>query len=266
MKVMSFNLRSDFILDFKNRWDKRKHIVYEIIDKYQCDIIGVQEVTDKMFLDINNNVNKYNIIGSARSKKIFSERNNLFIEKSHNIIEHKTFWLSKDPDKVGSQIWYSLYPRICTTAVVELKTGELVRIYNTHLDCFLPQARDFGLKKLGEIIEKNRKKEKLPVIVIGDFNATPNSNIIKKFAAGEYSSNRFVAVQEVKRELYNQSTMSSFKGKEKGIHIDYIFVSEELEIIDVDIIKYNINGNYPSDHYPLIAEIKLKKEDIKFLK
>ena len=77
MKVMSFNLRSDFILDFKNRWDKRKHIVYEIIDKYQCDIIGVQEVTDKMFLDINNNVNKYNIIGSARSKKIFSERNNL---------------------------------------------------------------------------------------------------------------------------------------------------------------------------------------------
>ena len=48
MKVMSFNLRSDFILDFKNRWDKRKHIVYEIIDKYDCDIIGVQEVTNKM--------------------------------------------------------------------------------------------------------------------------------------------------------------------------------------------------------------------------
>ena len=33
MRVMSFNLRSDFILDFKNRWDNRKHIVYDIIDK-----------------------------------------------------------------------------------------------------------------------------------------------------------------------------------------------------------------------------------------
>ena len=32
MRVMSFNLRSDFILDFKNRWDNRKHIVYEIIE------------------------------------------------------------------------------------------------------------------------------------------------------------------------------------------------------------------------------------------
>ena len=34
-----------------------------------------------------------------------------------------------------------------------------MRVYNTHLDCFLPQARDFGLKKLGQFIEKNRKKK-----------------------------------------------------------------------------------------------------------
>ena len=103
------------------------------------------------------------------------------------------------------------------------------------------------------------KEEKLPIIIMGDFNATPDSKIIKKFAAGEYSTNRFVAVQEVKKELYSKSTMSSFKGKEKGLHIDYIFVSEDLEIVDVDIVKDNINGKYPSDHYPLIADIKIKK-------
>ena len=62
MKVMSFNLRSDFILDFKNRWDKRKHIVYEIIDKYDCDIIGVQEVTNKMFNDIKENFDEFEIV------------------------------------------------------------------------------------------------------------------------------------------------------------------------------------------------------------
>ena len=135
-----------------------------------------------------------------------------------------------------------------------------MRIYNTHLDCFLPQARDFGLKKLGQFIEKNRKEEKLPVIIMGDFNATPNSKVIKKFAAGEYSTDRFIAVQEVKKELYSKSTMSSFKGKEKGLHIDYIFVSEDLEIVDVDIVKDNINGKYPSDHYPLIADIRIKNE------
>lgn len=258
MRVMSFNLRSDFILDFKNRWDKRKHIVYEVIDKYDCDIIGVQEVTNKMFDDIIDNFKSYTIVGSARSKKYFSERNNLFVKNKNKIIKHNTFWLSKSPDKVGSQLWYSLYPRICTTAVVELENGDKVRVYNTHLDCFLPQARDFGLKKLSQFIDKNRKEEKLPVIVMGDFNATPDSKIIKKFAAGEYNTDRFVAVQEVKRELYKKSTMSKFKGKENGLHIDYIFVSEEFEIINVEIVKYNENGRYPSDHYPVFAEIKFK--------
>ena len=53
--------------------------------------------------------------------------------------------------------------------------------------------------------------------------------------------------------------MSNFKGKEKGLHIDYIFVSEDLEIVDVNIIKDNIDGKYPSDHYPLVADIRIKR-------
>lgn len=36
-----------------------------------------------------------------------------------------------------------------------------------------------------------------------------------------------------------------------------LFVSEDIEIIDAQIIKYNVNGKYPSDHYPLMAEIKI---------
>ena len=222
-------------------------------------IVEEKEVTNKMFNDIKENFDDYTIVGKPRSKKYFSERNNLFIKNRNKIINHNTFWLSKNPEKVGSQLWYSLYPRICTTAIVELENGDKVRVYNTHLDCFLPQARDFGLKKLAQFIDKNGKKEKLPVIVMGDFNANPNSKVIKKFAAGEYNTDRFVAVQEVKKELYKKSTMSGFKGIEKGLHIDYIFVSEDLEIVDVDIIKDNENGKYPSDHYPLIADIILKK-------
>ena len=94
MKVMSFNLRSDFILDFKNRWDKRKHIVYEIIDKYDCDIIGVQEVTNKMFNDIKENFDDYTIVGKPRSKKYFSERNNLFIKKTSLFLHFSYYFLS----------------------------------------------------------------------------------------------------------------------------------------------------------------------------
>lgn len=257
MRIMTFNLRCDFVLDIKNRWKYRKYLVYDIINNYNCDIIGVQEMTDKMLLDINNNIKNYNIVGTGRTKKILLERNDIFVSNKYKIEEHKTFWLSNKPDKVGSSLWYSLFPRICTTAIIDMGEEKKVRAYNTHLDCLLPQARERGLRYIGEFIEKLHKRERIPVILMGDFNATPNSKLIKNFNNGLYSNKKFIAVQEIDKSIYKKSTMNKFKGKEIGFHIDYIFVSEEIKINNVEIVKFNKNGKYPSDHYPVIADISI---------
>ena len=132
MKVMTFNLRTDFLLDINNRWNKRKEIVYDILNNNDCDIIGVQELNNKMFKDISKEAPGYNIIGSPRSLKYFIERNDILVSKKHKILEYSTFWLSEDPEKIGSAIWYSVYPRICTTALIRLNDGNIVRVYNTH--------------------------------------------------------------------------------------------------------------------------------------
>lgn len=258
MRIMTFNLRCDFPLDFGNRWNSRKEMIYNIMKNYNCDIIGIQECTNKMFKDIQDNIDNYNIVGSPRSKRFFVEKNDILVLKKHFIKENRTFWLSDNPDRVGSMKWYSLFPRICTTAIVKIENNQTIRVFNSHLDCLLPQAREYGLRKIMQIITEDEKKEKLPTILMGDFNATPNSKLIKDFSQGKFSSKRLVAVQDINKELYNQGTMGNFKGKENGVHIDYIFVSEEIEIMNAEIIKYNVNGKYPSDHYPLIADIKIK--------
>lgn len=257
MKVMTFNLRSDSVFDGKNRWNKRKEVVYEILDKYECDIIGLQEVTFKMRLDLESHLDRYHIIGQPRTKKFFAEHNNLLISKRHKILEEETFWLSNQPNKIGSSIWYSIFPRICTTAKIQLENGVVVRVYNTHLDCYLSPARKYGLKKILDYIEKQQEIEKLPVILMGDFNANPSHRMIKGFLDGELNNQRFVAVQEYDRSMYNKATMSRFKDREKGMHLDYIFVSPEYEVVHAQIIKDNINGRFPSDHYPLFADICL---------
>ncbi|PHV69394.1 endonuclease [Sporanaerobium hydrogeniformans] len=257
MKIMTFNLRSDNILDIHNRWKKRKEIVYKVINKYQCDIIGLQEVTGQMEKDIKENMEAYQIFGEGRTKKLFLEKNNLLIKHNYPIQAPETFWLSSTPDRVGSSIWYSLFPRICTTAIVEVKPGVCVRVYNTHLDCLLPYAREYGLKKIAQAMEKYQKQEDLPCILMGDFNATPESKLIKNFKNGVYSNKHFIAVQEMDSQLYKESTMGMFKGKEKGMHIDYIFVSDDFNIKDVRIVRDNMEGKYPSDHYPIIADIEL---------
>lgn len=257
MKVMSFNLRADNILDVKNRWNNRSELVYEIVNGDAYDVIGLQEVTPKMYEDLCENLKSYESVGEGRTKKFFNEKNNVLVNDRHLILEDETFWLSRNPQKVGSTIWYSLFPRICTTVVLRMKDGLKVRVYNTHLDCILPQAREYGIKTIIKAIERHRQKEQLPCILMGDFNATPNSRLIQEFTNGTYANRQFVAVQESNRRLYEQTTMSHFKGKEKGMHIDYIFVSEEFKIENVELLKYNKAGKYPSDHYPLIAELSI---------
>lgn len=256
MKVMTFNLRSDNIMDIHNRWSNRNSIVYDVINRYDCDIVGLQEVTDKMAQDLEENIQRYNIMGLGRTKKLFLERNSLLIKKQIEIENQETFWLSRTPHKQGSSIWYSLFPRICTTAVIKYENRR-IRVYNTHLDCLLPYAREYGLKKIKEAIEEYQRIEDLPCILMGDFNATPDSKLIKNFSKESIGKKHFIAVQDTKKELYKESTMGMFKGKKTGMHIDYIFVSEEFKINDVNIVRDNRSGKYPSDHYPIVADITL---------
>ncbi|MGL4372425.1 MAG: endonuclease/exonuclease/phosphatase family protein, partial [Turicibacter sp.] len=192
-----------------------------------------------------------------RTKRYFVEHNNILISKKHQILEHETFWLSKNPEVVGSSIWYSVFPRICTTVKVQLDNGEIVRIYNTHLDVYLSPARAYGLKRISQHIEKQHKIDNIPVILMGDFNTTPNNKLISKFMNGHFNDQKFVAVQEVDKSIYSKATMGRFKDKEKGLHLDYIFVSKECQVLDAKIIKDNKKGQFPSDHYPIIAEINI---------
>lgn len=140
-------------------------------------------------------------------------------------------------------------------ATVRLEDGREVNVYNTHLDFLLPQARAFQLKKIIEKIEKDYQRERKPYILMGDFNASPNSKLIRKLRECHDGKTKFIAVQDQDTSLYEVTTMGMFVGKTKGMHIDYIFVSEEFKIKSVDIVRYHKNNKYPSDHYPLVADI-----------
>jgi endonuclease/exonuclease/phosphatase family metal-dependent hydrolase len=56
MRVMTFNLRRDVPIDFNDRWNARRSLIYNVINEYKCDIIGVQEIKDNMLNDIKENI------------------------------------------------------------------------------------------------------------------------------------------------------------------------------------------------------------------
>ena len=260
MRVMSFNVRSDSFFDGKNRWNYRKQHVVNLLEEFKGDVIGLQEVTPMMLEDLKVMLSSYHIVGQPRSTRYFSEHNNILISKKHTILSEDTFWLSKNPSKTGSSVWFSVFPRICTTVKVQLDTGELVRIYNTHLDVYLSPARTYGMRRIMERIKNFYNQEHVTVILMGDFNSGPKDTLIKKIIPQVFDDKKFVAVQETNLSLYNQPTMGRFKDKEKGMHLDYIFVSEECEVAEVEILKKHYNGQFPSDHYPICAAISVRME------
>lgn len=257
LKVMTFNLRSDCWFDGKNRWRYRKQHVCDVLTHSDCDFIGLQEVTQAMRQDLEAQLTDYHWIGCPRTKRPQAEQNPLLVSKRHTVLEEETFWLSKTPHRVGSSIWYSFFPRICTTAKIQLASGPIIRIYNTHLDCYGSPARRYGLKRILEYIEAKQVKEELPLILMGDFNTSPNHPLIQKLRNGAFGPQPWMAVQDIDGSLYEQATMSGFKNRTKGFHLDYIFLSPQFEIKETQILKTPQDGRYPSDHYPLYSEVEL---------
>jgi endonuclease/exonuclease/phosphatase family metal-dependent hydrolase len=53
-------------------------------------------------------------------------------------------------------------------------------------------------------------------------------------------------------------TYNGFIGKSNGPKIDYIMVKPDIEVIEASILKSNRKGRYPSDHFPVTAQLRIK--------
>ena len=59
-------------------------------------------------------------------------------------------------------------------------------------------------------------------------------------------------------DLNIQNTYRGFWARIKKLPIDYIFVSDEFEVEQVSFDNLEVDGRYPSDHYPVSATLRLK--------
>ncbi len=91
----------------------------------------------------------------------------------------------------------------------------------------------------------------IPVILTGDFNSTPGDEPIA------YLRNHLRdLLQETNQD--ERGTFHSFTGEPRpGGPIDFMFVSPEWKVRKVEVITYNEDGKYPSDHFPILASLEL---------
>ena len=133
-----------------------------------------------------------------------------------------------------------------------LISGKIIRIYNTHLDHRSPLSRIKSINLINKYAEKYDYDELSGTILMGDFNASPKSSTYKHglnfFEDSTYS-------MLVRRGFDRLRTYHGFRGKVSGLPIDYIFTSNNIKLNKAFIENRLYAQIYPSDHYPVIAEV-----------
>ena len=254
LKVMTYNIRLSLESDKENSWDNRKQDALALMNYYHPDYFGVQEAVPQQMTDIKTGLKDYDYVGVGRDDgKNQGEYSAIFYDqKKLEVLKSGTFWLSETPEK-PSKGWDAAYNRVCTYALFKLKkSGKMFYAFNVHFDHVGNIAR-VNSSKL--ILEKIRElnTENLPLTLTGDFNLTDETEPIKII-----SKSLDNAYYHSKKPHYGpKGTFTAFDvntvPKER---IDYIFVKGFLTETIRTINERRENLLYPSDHFPILAEIE----------
>ena len=255
MKVVSFNLRYwlNSYGDGINHWVHRSALVFEKILSEMPDVIGFQEVLPRQHFYLERMLPEYTLLGQFRDADFLGEGTFIAVRKDRfQVLGFDTFWLSPTPYVPASRFeGQSDCPRICNVVRVRHKqTNMIFRIFNTHLDHVGEEARVKGLKCILDELERLNAVTEFPAMIMGDFNAYPDSETIHMCDTYEK-----YPMTDVTAKL--DYTFHGF-GKTK-VKIDYLYMTEELAKNVTAFGQWDdvLNGCYLSDHTPIWADVEI---------
>lgn len=256
LKVMTFNIRLHLDSDKENSWTHRKPEVLQLLDYYAPEVFGVQEALPLQMKDLESGLSDYDFVGVGRDDgKDKGEYSAIFFNKEKlKLLKSGTFWLS-ETSAVPSKGWDAALNRICTYALFKNKKGKKFWVFNTHFDHIGIEARknsaNLILKKIKEF-----NKNDFPVVLAGDFNLTEDSEPIKMLS--DQLKDTFY--HSLKKPYGPKGTFTAFDiNKVSENRIDYIFVKDFKVNSYRTINDKRQNLLYPSDHFPILVELKFQK-------
>ena len=254
--VMSYNIRLDHAGDSLNNWKYRKDNAAQMIAYYAPDIIGMQEVVKNQLDDLKNRLPQYTVLGVGRADgKEKGEYCSLFYKTDRfDLVKNGDFGLSETPDSIGIKGWDAACERIVTWAILKDKvSGKTLAAFNTHFDHVGMVARRESAKLILTKIKEIAGT--LPVIVIGDFNGTVDSEPITILTDGGMKNTYTSAAV-----IYGPTWSFHDFGRipvENRLLIDFIFVSGPIVADRYRVIGDKPDNGYLSDHAPVLTSLTI---------
>jgi endonuclease/exonuclease/phosphatase family metal-dependent hydrolase len=261
LRVMSFNIRNSASKDGINAWPRRRDLFFQQIESFGPALIGFQEVLADQYDDIVSRMKEHAFVGVARDDgkrrgewALLGFRRDRF-EK----IASGDFWLSENPEAIGSKSWDAALTRICTWCRLRDRvTGRDFLYANTHFDHKGIVAREQSARLL--VAKLTELAQGKPVVLTGDLNVNEDTSAYAVItrpqgnaAAWLLDAYRVVHPQR----LPDEASFHGFKGTRTGSRIDFVFHSATLKPLAATIEQVDANdGRYPSDHYAVTAVLE----------
>ena len=273
LRMLTFNVRTGTAKDGPNEWKLRKELVFEVFRNEKPDVAGLQEPFRFQLDELAQALPEYGQIGGGREDgKTKGEYAAILYKKDlFEVQDSGNFWFSDTPEVPGSITWGNACTRVCTWARFrDKRSGQSFYHFNLHIDHVSQPSREKSVRLLADRIAK-RQFPQDPFVVTGDFNVD-ESNPVVQYLLGKGSETKdgpasaspvrmvdsFRVIQPNATEV---NTFHDYKGNKNGQKIDYILVPPQTQVLESEIVRWNKDGRYPSDHFPVTARIRLKEMD-----
>lgn len=250
------NIRYDNPNDKPNDWPHRIDGLSKLLLQEEPCIIGMQEVLNNQMQDLALRLKGYQYIGVGRlDGKEAGEYAPIWYKTSKWTCQRKGyFWLSEYPEEAGRKGWDAACERIATWAVLKAVDSPFeILVLNTHLDHVGQIARQSSEALI--ITRLKALAEGRPIVVMGDFNASPSDRVVQSFLSDPLLT--LIDTRLAATTLKQDGTFHNF-GKipvDQQERIDYILISPQLETTSYKIISTEKRGLYLSDHNIVVAQI-----------
>ena len=255
--VMTYNLRYASAQP-PNAWPDRRPLMRECIRELLPDLIGTQEGVYSQLKELAADLPEYEWLGLGRDGGSRGEFMAIFYKRARfEPLEYDHFWLSDTPEVIGSTTWGHSNRRMVTwIRFKDRVANQEFYLLNTHFDHQIQEAREKSAQLIRERVAKLNPA--LPIILTGDFNATAGDNPAYDVLVGD---GYFADTWGTATERKGDSTLNTFNGFKPAVRdsqrIDWILTRGAVQTAAIQIIDFARDEQYPSDHFPLVAWLRL---------
>lgn len=274
IRVITFNVNGAWedssLAGNPNSWSKRAACNVETIQAAAADLMGFQEVEAANWDCYQRCLRDYSAVkGNEADVAPYAANTSIFWKTSRfELLEAGEFWLSETPD-APSGGWGVPYPMGVTWIKLRaLESGVPLLVLNTHLEDGVEGER-FRVESSKLIVERVGYLQVggLPVVLLGDFNCNPDSETHRIFSEAGFTDTYLAAGnrdgQDSTIHLYEGEQYSAWHhsgGANTFWRIDWILLRDGMQrwqTRSCRIVRDAHPPLYPSDHYPVVAELLL---------